>query len=302
MRFELRHIRAFVFVAEELHFRRAAERLFTTQPGLSRTIRWLEKEVGAQLFLRTTRRVELTEAGTAFLKECYEALEGLERGARSARSAAAGETGHVTVAYMDFAINGPLPRILEAFRRRHPGVRVDLIYMPTVKQKEALLAGSIDVGLLIGPFQSNKITAVSVVRDQVVVLMPSAHPLAELVSISLIDLAHEPFILGSEDGWTPFRRIVFDLCHQSGFSPNIAQEASTSDGILGLVAAGIGVSLYASCVRNIHREGLVVRPLAGIECDIETLAAWRSDAISSSIKQFTETLYEYARLSRVENW
>src|SRR5690625_1292237 len=99
MHFELRHIRAFVVLAEELHFRRAAERLFMTQPGLSRMIRWLEEEVGAELLRRTTRRVELTAAGVAFLEDCREVLAGLERGVKHARSAAAGDIGYVTVAY-----------------------------------------------------------------------------------------------------------------------------------------------------------------------------------------------------------
>lgn len=289
-RFELRHIRAFVVLAEELHFRRAAERLLMTQPGLSRMIRWLEEEIGADLFLRTTRRVELTEAGSAFLVDCREVLAGVERSVKHARSAAAGDIGYVTVAYMDFAINGPLPRILKAFRQAYPRVRVELFYMPTAEQKKALLAGHVDVGLLIGPFQSDYIDTTLVESEPLAVLLPEDHSLTELDAVPLTALAGEPFVLGAKGGWSAFRRVVFDRCQQSGFSPQVVQEASTSDGIFGLVAADIGVSLYASCVRNIRRRGLTTRPLADTGGHIETVAAWRSDITAPSVSRFIETL------------
>lgn len=294
IRFELRHIRAFIVLAEELHYRRAAERLFMTQPGLSRMIRRLEDEVGAQLFLRTTRSVMLTKAGEVFLEQCDAVFEGLERGVMRARGAAAGDVGHMTVAYMDFIINGPLPRILEPFRREYPNVRIDLTYMTTVSQKEALLAGRIDVGLLIGPFRSSNICTLSLVREPLVALVSDEHRLAERDSVTLADLADEPFVLGTKTGWVAFRRIVSDLCHRSGFSPNVVQEASTSDGIFGLVAANMGVSLYASCATNIRRQGLTVKPLAGDNVCVESVAAWRSDTSSPSVWRFVDSLRVFA--------
>ncbi|MER1967315.1 LysR substrate-binding domain-containing protein [Castellaniella sp. GW247-6E4] len=290
MRFELRHLRAFVLLAEELHFRRAAERLCMTQPALSRTIRSLEEDIGVELLLRTTRSVELTEAGRVFLAECREVLRLLERGVMRTHSAALGDAGNVAVAYTDFAINGPLPRILETFRRDHPGIRVELSYIPTVFQKEEILAGHIDVGLLIGPFQSKGVNSISVMRDPLVALLPDGHPLTRREAITLKDLADEPFVLGSKDSWAAYRHVVFEACREAGFSPNVVQEASTSDGIFGLVSANIGVSLYPSCVRSIQRQGLTIRSLEGVEHPVETLAVWRSDSVSPSVQRFVDTL------------
>src|SRR3546814_5028320 len=115
------------------------------------------------------------------------------------------------------------------------------------------------------------------------------HPLARQETVALADLADEPFIMGSKGSWDRFRQIVFDVCQRVGFSPNVVQEASTSDGIFGLVSANIGVSLYASCVRNIQRQGLIVRPLEGVDYQVETLAVWRSDGVSPTIGRFMST-------------
>jgi len=302
MRFELRHLRAFVLLAEELHFGRAAERLCMTQPALSRLIRSLEEDIGVELLQRTTRSVELTEAGRVFLAESREVLRLLERGVMRTHSAALGNAGNVAVAYTDFAINGPLPRILETFRREHPGVRVELSYVPTVVQKEEILAGHIDVGLLIGPFESKGVNSVSVMLDPLVALLSDGHPLARQETVSLKDLADEPFVLGSKDSWAAFRHIVFSACREAGFSPNVVQEASTSDGIFGLVSANIGVSLYSSCVRSIQRQGLAIRPLAGVDHQVETLAVWRSDNVSPSVQRFVNTLSDTIRHLSARPW
>lgn len=290
LRFELRHVRAFVALAEELHFRKAAERLYMTQPGLTRLIQWLEEEIGTPLFRRTTRSVVLTDAGAEFLVECRHALERLERGVRRAHHAAAGDVGTLTLAYMDFAINGPLPGILRAFQKRYPGVHVELVYMPTAQQKAAVLSEQIDIGLMIGPFVSPSVQTWSVNREPLVALLPASHPLAAQDAVSLADLADQRFVLGSVTGWSTFRADVLDFCHRAGFTPNVVQEASTSDGIFGLVAANSGVSVYTECAYNIRRRGVVVRPLTDCALQIETLAAWRHDLCSPTAERFLALL------------
>lgn len=292
MRFELRHIRAFVALAEELHFRKAAERLYMTQPGLTRLIQWLETEIGTPLFARSTRSVSLTDAGEEFLVECRHALQALERGMRRAHHAAAGDVGTLTVAYMDFAINGPLPRVLKAFHKRFPGVHVELIYMPTAQQKAAILSEQIDIGLMIGPFASRSVRTLSVNREALVVLLPESHALAAQETVALSQLADQPFVLGSASGWAVFRAEVLNCCHQAGFAPNIVQEASTSDGIFGLVAASSGVSVYTECAYNICRRGVVVRPLTECDLQIETLAGWRHELCSPTAERFLALLEE----------
>lgn len=288
LHFDLRQVRAFLTVANELHFGRAAGALFTTQPSLSRTIRQLEEAVGAPLFERTTRRVRLTAAGEAFAAECRLALGHLDLAAHAARNAAAGREGHLRVAYMDFAINGRLPAILQSFRADAPGVSVSLEYMPTAAQQMALLEGRIDIGFMIGPFRAQKASSVLVDQQDYVALLPEAHPLASRETLRLADLAGEPFVMGSNETFSAFRTLLFDLCHAARFFPNVVQEASNSGGIFGLVAAGAGVSVYAGCARNVCRTGVVVRPLADLTERIPIHAARLTDHPSAALRRFED--------------
>ena len=287
-KFDLRQARAFLFVADELHFGRAAARLFMTQPALSRTIRALEASVAVALFERSTRRVRLTPAGEAFAAECRLALGHFERAGAAARNAADGREGRLRVGYMDFAINGRLPQILKAFRSKYPQVMVDLEYIPTAMQHTALLEGRIDIGFVIGEFRAPSVRNTAVDRDDFVVLMPEGHRLASRASIRLADLADEPFVLGSEDTFSSFRQLVFPLCNAAGFYPRIVQQASNTSGIFGMVAAGVGVTLYAGCARNFRRTGVVVKPLADVREKIPTFAAWVSDNGSEVLSRFRE--------------
>lgn len=291
MNIELRHITAFVTVAHELHFRRAAELLKLGQPALSRNIKWLEQEVGTELLARTTRNVKLTEAGRAFLAECEIALDHIARAPIVARHASAGSVGHLAVAYNDFAISGSLPFFLEKFRRHYPGIHVNLFHLPTAQQKKAIIEGRIDIGFLIGPFLGREIESKLVSREGFFAVLPRDHPLAGRPAITLEQLADEPFVLGSEDSWEAFRPMLTDMCAVAGFVPNIVQEASTSDGILGLVAAKLGVTIYPECVRTFQRENVVIVPLKGVEQRVDTLMVWSSkSAISPAVENFTQTV------------
>ncbi|RDD61230.1 LysR family transcriptional regulator [Ferruginivarius sediminum] len=289
MRYDFRQINAFCVVAEELHFNRAAERLHVTQPSLSRTIQNLEEAVGVSLLHRTTRKVELTEAGKAFLAECRLGLGHMDRAVEVARSTAQGVTGELRIAYMDFAINGRLPEMLRAFVEAHPSIRLSLTYMTTAWQRQALLEHKIDVGFMIGAFENPHLENRPFDVNQYVVLLPLHHPLANAKTLRLSDLADEPFVLGDR-GWSAFRERLFLLCHEAGFFPHIVQEASTSEGIFGLAAAGVGVSVYASCARNIQRRGLVIRPLIDIEDTIPTFAVWDRAPKTKSLARFADFL------------
>jgi DNA-binding transcriptional LysR family regulator len=295
-KFDVRQARAFLFVAEELHFGRAAARLFTSQPALSRTIHALEEAVGTALLERSTRRVRLTAAGEVFAAECRLALGHLERAATAAADAAEGRVGRLRVGYMDFAINGRLPQLLQGFRSKYPRDVLDLEYNPTTKQRTALLEGRIDIGFLIGEFESSKVLNVLVERNDYVALLPDAHPLASRRTLRLSDLAEEPFVMGTEDAFSSFRRLLFPVCHAAGFFPNIVQQASNSNGIFGMVAAGVGVSVYAGCARNVRHVGVVVKSLADVTDIIPTFAAWIADHPSEVLKRFKEFLVANARL------
>lgn len=290
VRFDLKQMKAFVAVAEHLHFKRAADVLFITQPALSRLIKGLEEELGAQLFQRTTRQVALTEAGRLFLQECNQVFLHIERGVDLARSAAAGDIGHLTVAYNDFAINGALPAILERFKELHPEVTVELLYMPSHEQYKAINDLLIDVGFLLGPVSVPGIESIPVAEEKMVVIVPARHPLAGHKSIQVEQLKDERFIFGAQSGWSLFREQSFQLCQRFGFAPNIIQEATTSIGIFGLVAANMGISLYSECAYKIQREGVIIIPLANAHARVQTIAAWSEDYETPTAGRFKALL------------
>ena len=285
-RFQLREVRAFLVLVSELHFGRAASRLATSQSALSRTIRNLEEAVGVSLLERTTRHVRLTSAGEAFASECGVALSHLARAGRAAVEAAHGHGGRLRVGYMDFAINGVLPSLLQRFRSRFPRVVLDLEYSPSSRQRQALLEGRIDIGFVIGESASPRVRQLPIQQHAFVALLPDTHALAAAGEVHLAELAAEDFVMGTEEAFGTFRRLFFPLCHGAGFFPNIVQEASNSSGIFGLVAAGAGVSVYADCARNAARVGVVVRPLAGVGERIPTYAAWVEDNPSEALRSF----------------
>jgi DNA-binding transcriptional LysR family regulator len=297
LKFDLRQARAFVFVAEELHFGRAAARLFMSQPALSRSIRQLEEAVGVPLLERSTRRVRLTPAGDAFAVECRVALGHLGRAVNAAQQAAQGREGRLRVGYMDFAINGRLPRVLQAFRDRHPRVDIDLQYLPTALQHAALLEGRLDIAFGIGQFDSPAVVNLLVEQEDFVALLPEAHRLARSATVRVGDLATEPFVVGNEASYSSFRTRLFSVCHAAGFFPRIVQQASNTSGILGMVAAGVGVSIFGGSARNLQRVGVVVRPLAGVQETIPTFAAWVVDHPSPLLRRFRETLVLHVQSS-----
>jgi len=293
MNFELLHIKCFIAVAEQLHFRKAAEKLLMTQPGLSRRIKWLENQLGARLLTRTTHSVHLTEAGKSFFMEAKKIIAGTERAATLARSIDRGKAGYLSIAYMDFAINGTLPHIIQAFRKINPGIILNLQHVPSSIQKKELLESKIDVGVLIGPCSHEHLVVKEISNEPLLLLMPEKHRLL-CGKIHLADLENERFVLGTEDSWSIFRSVFYEICHGAGFVPKIAQEASTSDGIFGLVAAGSGISLYPKCCKNIRRKGIVARPIQDLKRRISTVAVWRSNNHAVSQSGFGEFLLNLA--------
>lgn len=297
-KFDLRQARAFLCVADELHFGRAAARLFTSQPALSRLVSSLEEDLGVPLLERSTRKVRLTAAGEAFAAECLVGMKHLSHAQAAALDAAEGRTGRLRLAYMDFAINGRLPALLREFRRQQPGVIIDMEYLPSSKQRTALLEGRTDIGFMIGEFESERVANVMIDQDELVALLPDGHPLATQPTLRLKDLADEPFVMGTEDAFSSFRRFVNPICHELGFLPNVVQQASNTSGILGMVASGAGVSLFAGCVRNLQRTGVAVRSLADVQASIPVFAAWVAESPPDVLCRFRDFLIRQARIGR----
>ena len=287
---ELRHLRYFVAVAEELHFGRAALRLRIAQPALSQQIRQLDGELGVALLARTKRRVALTEPGRLFLPEARRALAQAAAAADVARRAGAGEVGRLRIGYVDAALWGVLPAVLGAYRERHPDVRLTLLERLPTQQVAALRQGDLDVGIgppprLIGEFETAPVS-----EERVVVALPAAHPLAARDAVDLRDLADEPWVLVPARMPSRLRELVSAACAAAGFTPRVAQEARQLDALVALVSAGLGVTFVPHAAGRLPRAGVVYRPLAGQALRFPLVAAWRRGDAPPTVASFLAVL------------
>ena len=289
---ETRHVRYFIAVAEELHFRRAAEQLNIAQPSLSRAISQLEHVVGVRLLNRTNRKVELTAAGEIFFRSCRQTLESLEIAALQARKAELGEFGNLTIAHTDFAISGLLPDILQQFRKQVPDAIIEMQHMFTDQQLEALATGVIDFGFLTGTVGDPALSRITVQRDGFVVILPEAHPLASLDVVPLAALRDQPFVAGAKRSWSHYMENLTRLCRTEGFEPRVVQEAFNSESIFGLVAANIGIAIHPACARNYIRKGIVIRDLDAENAHISTDCVWSSGSVTPIMLKFINLVRE----------
>ena len=285
---ELRHLRYFVAVAEERHFGRAARRLRIAQPPLSRQIHALEAELGTPLFLRGSRQVDLTPAGDALLVHARRIFQEVELGTRAARRAAAGEIGRIAIGYPSSLAYTGLTDVLRAFRTRSPSVEVSLRELPPQAQIDALHDRSLDVGFIRSLVAYPSIATERVRREALLVALPADHALASRTRIALSSLSREPFVLFPRARGASFFDYLMRLCHDAGFTPRIVQEGAQVD-IISLVAAGFGVSILPASVREVQREGMVLRPIVGSP-HTELFVAWRSDDASPVVRDFLETV------------
>lgn len=282
------YLRYFVAVAEDLHFGRAAERLFMAQQPLSRQIQRLENELGVKLFECTTRRVALTPAGTAFLEEARRTLAALDRAVETARRAARGEVGTLRVGYTATALYNVLPEAVQVFRGRHPVVQLELSEMSSAGLERALLAGDIQAALLYGAVEDASVESVVLLEEPLVAALPERHRLAERPAVALRELAAEPFVLFPRHLRPSLHDQMIGFCRLAGFSPNTVQEAAPEQTIIGMVASGIGIALVFSCLQNLRRPGVIYRPLTGVGTSVAFNLAWRKDEPSPVLGAFTE--------------
>ena len=290
---ELRHLRYFVAVAEELHFGRAARRLHIAQPPLSRQIRDLERDVGTPLFERRPRGVELTPAGRAFLPEARLTLAQAERAQRTAQRAAMGETGRLRVGFVEAAADtGILPDVLSFFRMHLPSIGLSLFEMDSLQQAEAFRDGRIDLGLLssIPPDAGRWLQAEVVHREPLVLAMPPAHPLAGRKRFALRDLAGESFVLIPRYVGPALHDDIIARCREADFSPRVAQEAAGWHTIVSLVSAGVGVAFVPMSFAQAERSGVAYRPVRDLSVSLDLAAVWKQGEKSPVRERFVIAL------------
>lgn len=294
---ELRHLRYFVAVAEELNFGRAATRLRIAQPPLSRQIRDLEREIGTALFERVARGVELTPAGRAFLPEARLTLAQAERAQRTAQRAAHGETGRLRVGFVEAATHsGILPDVLSFFRAHLPSVGLSLFELDALRQAEAFQDGRIDIGILHSPplDAARWLRVEPIYTEAVIVALPKSHALAGRSRLALAALANEAFV--------GFPRVVapemFDdiiaSCRRAGFSPRIVQEAAGWHTLASLVSAGVGVGVVPRSIAEFQQPGVVYRPVRDLSVEMALLAVWKRGERSAVRERFVAALKSVA--------
>jgi DNA-binding transcriptional LysR family regulator len=289
---ELRHLRYFVAVAEELHFGRAARRLNISQPPLSQQIRALEKEVQADLFTRDTRRVELTAPGGEFLKYARAALDQAAQGVLSARRVQRGEVGRLGVGFITSMAYTYLPWLVRVFRNRYPDVELVLTEQETWNQILALQERRLDVGIVRGPVEASGVSNTAALTEPFVVALPDDHRLARHRTVRLSALADDSFIMFPRSIGGRFYEAVGSLFQRAGFTPRIAQEAIQMHVTVGLVSARLGVALVPRSIQLLQTPGVVYRPLASNSGKAAIVIAHRDDDRSSVVRAFKDVAVE----------
>lgn len=290
---ELRHLRYFVAVAEELHFGRAAERLHIAQPPLSRQIRDLEEELGVPLFDRVARGIELTPAGRAFLPEARLTLAQAERAQRSAQRAAKGEIGRLRVGFVEAATySAILPNVLGFFRMHLPQIGLSLFEMSSGEQEEAFRDGRIDLGMLDNPPPDAErwLNVEPVYGDPLVAALPESHPLAAAARVTLADLAGDSFVLFPRSDVPRLYDEFIASCRAAGFSPRVVQQAAGWHTLAGLVGAGVGTGFVPRSLADARRPGIVYKRVRGLTVAVEMSAAWKKGDTSPVRERFVTAL------------
>ncbi|TCK16411.1 LysR substrate-binding domain-containing protein [Marinobacterium mangrovicola] len=290
MRVEIRQLKAFLAVAERLHFGQAAAALHLTQPALSRTIQQLEEAIGEDLLIRSNRSVSLTEVGKVFMEKAQRIVDDLDEAIEIARQAGRGEHGILRIGYTDIAILGVLPRIVRNFRDIYPNVDIQLIHLPNVPQIQMLGEDKLDIAFVSGMMPVDGFESREVKSDRFVALLPSDHPLTERSSLSLDDLKDEPFVIGEMRTWRDFRRNLDALFLEHGFEPHVIQEASNSQAVFAFVGAGMGVSIHIETAGYRAGDNLAVRPLHDVNTTFQTSAVWLGSADFALKRRFLEHL------------
>lgn len=275
MNIELRHLRYFIAVAEELHFGHAAARLNISQPPLSQQIQILEQQIGARLFARTNRSVSLTEAGRQFLADSRQILSQVDDAAARAARLHHGETGELRIGFTSSApFIKAVSDTLSTFRRRYPDVHIQTRETNTREQIVPLNEGALDLGLMRNTQLPETLVWERVLREPLLAMVPRDHPLASQPRVSLRELAREPFVFFDPHVGTGLYDDILGLLRRYDLTPTIAQEVGEAMTIIGLVAAGLGVSILPASFRRVQLSEMCWLPIEEQDAVSEMWLVW----------------------------
>ncbi|QPC84556.1 LysR family transcriptional regulator [Phototrophicus methaneseepsis] len=298
---ELRHLRYFVAVAEDLHFKRAAERLQISQQPLSVQIRNLEDELGVTLFERTTRSVKLTQAGYVFLQKAKETLQLAEESVRVAREAERGERGKIVVGYISTSLYNVLPLMMRTFRETSPNVEVDLQELCFPDLQQLVIEGVLDIALIATHsynnsfIQHHELDCLTLCREPFVVVMPKNHDLARLTEVPFQMLDNLPFIQFSVEEKRQAHDEVVSFFYHHGITLNAVQEVASEQAQIGMVAAGIGISIVSESVAKSRETDVVYRRLTEPSVDVDFNLIWQRQAPTALVERFV-------RVAQTQAW
>lgn len=301
---EVRQLRYFIAVAEELHFGKAAAKLHMTQPPLSQQIQLLETNLGVTLFHRTKRRVELSAAGESFLVQARAIVASAEAVVGMVQRVHRGEAGRLTVGWKPWADLTALPPMIRAFCDRYPDVQLEIHNLTVDEQVSALLSGTIDMGFVVRPhgpgsprLHNSELTSQFILRQALAVVVPKNHRFASQRRILLAQLSHEPYILFRRDSSPVFYDYLISLYQRSGLALNVRHEADHPSTVLGLVAAGLGITILPHSAYTSGSD-VVFCPLPEKHGSLEILLVWRRKQQSALMKNFIDTITAYKSPSR----
>ena len=288
---ELRHLRDFVAVADELSFTRAAKKLHTSQPSLTQQIKPLEQELGVRLLNRIKGRISITESGKGFLEDSRRVLALSEDSVRAVRHFNRNEARQLKIGYVASLHYHLLPATLAAFQRAYPEVALNLFDMTCGQQLEALATDKIDLGF-IGLRESlagTNLQAEAIAHYEILVALPKAHPLSKKPKINLKELESHFFVGMSERNYPGWGEWMRRTVSQAGFTPRTLQEADGPLAVLAFVAAGLGAALLPEQIKLLAHPGVAFRPLKPV-VKVESCIAWRSDNTSKPLDRYVEIL------------
>ncbi len=283
---ELRHLRYFLAVAEDLSFRGAAEKLNLAQPALSAQIRGLEDELGVKLFERTTRSVSLTNAGRVLMEEARGVLKAASRAEARARNAEKGLVGTLRIGLIAPTANAWLAGVLRQFRKNHPGVEFSFFDLPSIEQLRRLREHELDVGFLRPPIGLPQLDYQLVEQGAQVLALPASHRLARKKVLEWRDFHEEPMVVMHPNLQHGFYDAFFSKCALAGATPRLAQLANDIHTKMWLISAGLGLAPTTASLAEVQRPGLALRPLPPGLPPVQTVLVWHRNDDSPVVAHF----------------
>lgn len=295
---EIRHLRYFCALAEELHFTRAAVRLNVAQSALSQQIKQLEEGLGTQLLERAHRRVRLTEAGEVFQARALQILEEMDQAARDAVRVGQGDAGPLAIGVASAAMCGMLPQILRAFHRASPNVQLDIRTLEPDEQVEALRKEAIDFGMVYSPMVDAAFESAPMARERLVIALPAGHRAAAKDRVSLRELAGETFLVPRRRSIPGFHEVTMRALGEGGIAQPRVQFASTMDTTVYLVAGHLGAALVPESFRqHLRVRGCIYRDLAGAPVYADSIGLWRRGEVAPALRRFVQLVKREERIA-----